>query len=86
MMVERKNRDKRINALHTRILETLSDVYYMHGNEIYAWVHDDLPSPAIFLRYLEDLERLGYVQFDVENGYIRTRLGTEILRRTSLKT
>lgn len=85
MMIGRINRDKRINELHMRILETLSDKYHMHSNEIYAWVIDDLPSPAIFFRYLEDLEKLGYIRFDAEDGYIRTRLGTEILRKTSEK-
>jgi len=81
-MVEKDSREsKKITELHIRILESLSNRHYVHSNEIYGWVVENLPSPAIFLRYLEELEELGYIQFEIEKGYIRTQLGTEIIKK-----
>lgn len=67
--------------LHVRILETLSDRDYMHSNEIYSWVSQDVPSPAMFLMYLEDLEELGYIRFEIEKGYIMTHQGAVVIKK-----
>lgn len=72
---------RRIDKFHIRILECTRERYYVHSNEIYGWMSDDLPNRAIFLRYLEDLEFWNYLEFDLDKGYIRTKLGTELVKK-----
>ena len=82
LMVKKVNGyNRRITNLHIRILECLSDRDYMHSNEVYGWISQDIPSPAMFIRYLEELEELGYIQFESEKGYIRTQQGTDIIKK-----
>ena len=82
IMVKKANRyNRRITMLHVRILEALNDRDYMHSNEIYSWVSQDVPSPAMFLMYLEELEELGYIRFEIEKGYIRTHQGTATIKK-----
>ena len=69
-----------IDRLHIRILECLSEDHYFHSNEIYGWVAGDYPNPAIFLRHLEDLIGWGYIEFEFDRGYRRTRLGSRVAK------
>jgi len=49
-------------------------------SEIKAWLEREMPSPAIVIRHVEDLEAWGLVKYERGYGYRRTREGTRLLQ------
>jgi len=76
-----KTSSSNVDRLHIRILECLSEDRYVHSNEVYGWIADDYPNPAIFLLHLEDLLEWGFLEFELDRGYKRTKLGSLIAKK-----
>ncbi len=64
--------------LYIRVLGSVSESRYSAVNEIHIWVEDKVPSVAILLRMLEQLEVEGLIIYEAGRGYTRTPEGSRV--------